>query len=185
MEFLTRNGYDFELQNTWGKTPLLDHLIRVGGQSLATVRLLLGFGVNSHAIDYDGRNAIQLAMFSNTRDFHEIPEILEEKLSLLIKAGVDLHHRDKWGGTPSHDASCHYECWEVWCRALDRNGRKIDEVVREEGELWLLEESSEEGESDEEGGDEEGGDEEGSDEGESEQSPSESQYCTCRASSAY
>ncbi|KAF2785996.1 hypothetical protein K505DRAFT_205690, partial [Melanomma pulvis-pyrius CBS 109.77] len=152
MEFLKRNDYDFELQDGWGDTPLLDNLSLLGKNSLENTLLLLGFGANPHAVNSDGRNAIQAAMASNIfSNYPEKPEILEEKLSLLIEAGVDIHHRDKRGETPSHDARKYYKCWTVWCRALDRNGRKIDEVVREDGELWLLEESSEEGESNKEG----------------------------------
>jgi len=167
MGFLKRNGYDFELQDTSGRTPLLHTLTRPGGQNLAIVRLLLEFGANSHAVDSTGCNAIQLAMSSNIRPkFPEFPEILEEKLSSLIEAGVDLHHRDERGDTPSYYARHFYMCWAVWCRALERNKRKIDDVVREDGELWLLEESSDE-ESNEEENDEEESDEEESDEGES------------------
>ncbi|KAF2474987.1 uncharacterized protein BDR25DRAFT_255524, partial [Lindgomyces ingoldianus] len=127
------------------KTPLLDHVMGIGGRSLATVRLLLEFGVNLDAADLDGRNAIHAAMYSNIRlGERMLPEVLEEMLSLLIEAGVDLHHRDKWGDTPSYSARYDHKCWAAWCRALERNGRKIDEVVQEDEELWLLEESSEE-----------------------------------------
>jgi hypothetical protein len=169
IRFLKCNDYDFELQDELGRTPLLDHLTRPGGLSLAIVRLLLEFGANSHAVDSDGCNAIQLAMSS--KHYSEFPEILEEKLSSLIEAGVDLHHRSKWGYTSSHYARFYYKCWAVWCRALERNGRKIDDVVREDGELWLLEESDEE-ESDEEESDEEENGEEERDEEESDKEES-------------
>lgn len=164
MEFLSQNGYSFEVQDTLGRTPLLAYSSLPGGRCLAIVRLLLEFGANMHAVDSNGCNAIQLAMYSNTQwRQYEVPKVLEEKLSLFIEAGVDLNHRDQWGATPSHDARCHFQCWAVWCRALERNGRKVDEVVREDGELWLLEESREE-ESDEKESDEkeinEGGNEE-------------------------
>jgi ankyrin repeat protein len=133
MKFLKRNGYDFELQGTLDRTPLLDHSAQPGAQNLAIVRLLLEFGANSYAVGSHGCNAIHLAMRSNIHP--EFPEILEEKLSALIEAGVDLHYRNRWGSTPSYYARRLYKCWAVWCRALKRNGRKIDDVVREDGEL--------------------------------------------------
>ena len=137
MEFLRREDYDFEHLDKIGNTPLLHHLKNDGGHCLATVRLLLGFGVDIHATDYRGRNAIQCAMLSTDDEF---PELLEEKLSLLIEAGADIHHRDKWGDTPSHDARYHYKCWSEWRQALKHNGLDILDVVKEEEDWELLEE---------------------------------------------
>lgn len=142
MGFLKRNDYNFELQDEGGKTPLLDHVGGKGERSLSIVRLLLEFGVNPHALDPYGRNAIQIAMSSiaKYKDSYKDLEILEEKLSLLIKRGASPRHRDEEGNSPSYYARCIYTCWSVWCRVLVQNGMTIDEVL-EEGEEWLLKES--------------------------------------------
>lgn len=158
MDFLKRNDYNFELRDENGRTPLLHNLGGTGEKSLAIVRLLLEFGANPHAVDSFGRNAIQIAISSIK--YHPVyegdREVIERKLGLLIKFGVNLRHSDEKG----HTASCYarsYLCWPEWCWTLIQNGIVIDEVVGECKES-LLEESSDEGydeECDEESDDEE------------------------------
>ena len=139
MSFLRAEGYDFEQQDRYGRTPLLDQLSENGNQVLAIVRLLLEFDVNIQATDYGGCNAIQCAMYSYF-DASESAERLETKLGLLIEAGVDIHHRDECGETPSYDARHHYGCWSEWCRVLERHGMDIIEVLKAEDNMSLLEE---------------------------------------------
>lgn len=140
MEILKRKGYDFEKKNTVGRTPLLDHLAVIGRQSLETVRLFLGLGVNIHATDIIGRNALQSVMYGSPRERHrDILEqrqrdILQQKLCLLIKAGADVNHCDDYGDTPSDCAREQYRCWDEWCRALESNGLDIDEVIHADAE---------------------------------------------------
>jgi hypothetical protein len=64
-------------------------------------------------------------------------------MSLLIELGVDIHHRNNTGCTPSLIARIKCDCWAEWCRALERNGLDIQYVLREDGEMHLAEESSE------------------------------------------
>jgi hypothetical protein len=179
---LEANDPNLELQDALGDTALLAFVQSKGAKSLEVVHLLLKLGADVHAINRWGFNAMQYAMRS---PFGELPEIVEEKFSLLIEAGADLHYRNSLGATPSHGARCHYGRWKEWCRALDRNGKKIEDVVRKDGELWLLDENfgwnyfhgkdcrerpifykteGDEEEGDEEEGDEEEGDEEEGDE---------------------
>ena len=139
MNFLKQEEFDFECLGEHGETRLRFFFSRSG---LAIVRLLHEFGANIHAIDNDGRNALHYAMGSNCGPKKEFPELLEEKVSLLIEAGVDPHHCDNHGITPSIYAMGFCGCWSVWRRALERNGLSIDEVVREEGNSWLLEPDS-------------------------------------------
>ncbi|KAJ4312128.1 hypothetical protein N0V94_007606 [Neodidymelliopsis sp. IMI 364377] len=32
--------------------------------------------------------------------------------------------------------------WDVWCEALQENGKNIEEIVRSQGEEWLLDDSN-------------------------------------------
>lgn len=67
------------------------------------------------------------------------PMAIEEIANALIRAGIDVHHRDHDGLTPSMYAK-HCGAWDGWCSALARNGLRIEDVVREEKAEWLLEE---------------------------------------------
>lgn len=149
LKFLMRHGHD--LNSTFAEddaTMILQHAQTNGERSLAIVRLLIELGADLHAVTSRALNAIHCAMFSNVPHHeHEDPEILEEKLSLLIGEGVDLHHRDQWGRTPSYLAKYECRCFTVWCRALERNGKQIEEVLREDGELEFLEDNSDYGKS--------------------------------------
>jgi hypothetical protein len=65
------------------------------------------------------------------------PIAVEEIANALIRAGVDVHHRDHDGLTPSMYAK-RCGAWDGWCSALARNGLLIENVVREEEAEWLL-----------------------------------------------
>ena len=132
MNFLKREGHDFEQKDEDGKTPLLSQLSVDGGQSLEMARLLLEFGANVHATTPAGQNALQCAM--SRSNWEEYREILEQKLCLLIEAGADVNHCDEFGDTPSDDAREHYQCWDEWCRALESNGLNLHEVIQADEE---------------------------------------------------
>lgn len=129
--FLKEQDLDIEQQDVSGRTPLLSALLQIGYPSALFIQLLLEFGANVDATDDHGRNAVQLAMYSksllSTTSKCSWSEMTEEKLCLLIEAGADIHHRDKNGFTPSHDAK-RYDCWDEWCRALERNGRSVEDT---------------------------------------------------------
>ena len=67
------------------------------------------------------------------------PAAAEEIATALIRAGVDVHHRDHDGLTPSMYAK-RCGAWDRWCSALARNGLRVEDVVREEDANWLLDE---------------------------------------------
>lgn len=139
MQFLLQYDYSLEHRDKYGRTPLLDYSYRTGGrQAIETIRLLLEFGANTQAVDIFGQNAIHCAMFAD----NEHSDILEEKFNLLIKGGVDIHQREYGGWTPSRLARA-LGCWETWCKALERNGLEIRDILQQHGELWLLDEWSE------------------------------------------
>lgn len=132
MNFLKNEEYDFEGAEH-GRTPLLDHLGSCGFASLEMTGLLLEFGVNVHATTPLGRNALQCAIYSSKEE--EDREILEQKLCILIKAGVDVDHCDEYGYSPSDYAQeGWFDCWDEWCRALESNGLKIDYVTKADEE---------------------------------------------------
>ena len=132
LEFLKKRGYDFEHRDEAGRTPLLGNMVARGGAGLATAKVLLELGANAHATDLEGRNAIQLAMCSNIvwkpkmvpfeLSSREFTCVLLGKLELLINAGVNLEHKDKYGSTPSRNA-LDYDCWDTWCKVLKQCGK--------------------------------------------------------------
>ena len=135
VKFLNSEGPDSEQRDEWHHTALLVQLHSNWRLGVEVPRLLLELGADTHATDAQGRNALQLAMLYT--DNYEGSDFLVEKLSMLIDAGVDIHHRDSWGNTPSYDARFEYDCWLAWCTSVERNGKEIFSVVKEEGESWL------------------------------------------------
>ncbi|KAF1842839.1 uncharacterized protein K460DRAFT_134979 [Cucurbitaria berberidis CBS 394.84] len=106
-----------------------------------TIRPLMGSGAYVDSTGSLGRNRIQrcfsvLALDDSPGD----PKAVEEIANALIGAGVDIHHRDNDGLTPSMYARKHGR-WSEWLIALERNGKFIEDVVREEKSEWLLEEN--------------------------------------------
>ena len=62
-----------------------------------------------------------------------------EVLSALVEAFPDSINAEDFDRlTPSMTARLH-GVWREWCEALQRNGKRIEDVVREEGSAWLLE----------------------------------------------
>ncbi|KAJ4296295.1 hypothetical protein N0V90_006340 [Kalmusia sp. IMI 367209] len=143
INFLTRNGYDLNERNSQGFTPLHIYCQALGEQSIIFMRTFLKLGADPHLVDIHGYNAIHLALSSRLlwEDQDGTPEhlaILEEKLTVLIKAGTDINLRTYDGDTPSIFARG-FSSWNSWCRALEQTGKAIEDVVREEGNAWLLE----------------------------------------------
>ena len=126
VELLKEEEYDFEILDKAGITPLLDYLSCNGDESLIWVSLLLEYGANAHALGACGMNALWYAMDSSRWEKHR--DILEQKLYLLIKAGVDIKHRCMHGLTPSIYAREYRDCWTEWCNALRRNGISIQHL---------------------------------------------------------
>ena len=109
------------------------NLLRTKGRpSFKLAKTYLELGANPHATNGKEHNTIQCAMFSalslfesdrRTEDFR----IVQDKLELLIRAGVNLEHRDSWGRTLSQTAR-QYGCWEIWCDALKNCGKSVEEL---------------------------------------------------------
>lgn len=138
MKFLKGESFDFEQRNSRGRTPLLDQSYWPGASCLATLPLLLEYGADVHATDNEGNSALHLAMLSNFTTIGEHSGHLKQKLALLVEAGVDLHHRNMKGLTPSYLARFRCDCWDEWCAALRRNGVDVNEVAEAESDLWCL-----------------------------------------------
>ena len=131
---LKSEGLDFEERDDNGRTWFLSLSCGYQGfKSLQMARLLLEHGANVHAADSEGNNAIQLVLSSTEVFSHNV----EEKLTFLVGAGVDVHHRNKNSQTPSMLALV-FNFWDEWCQALKNNGIDIDEVLLAEEDLWDL-----------------------------------------------
>lgn len=90
-----------------------------------------------------GRNPIQRTfgvLIGENSQGKGDPKAVQEVITALIKAGVDIHHRDIDGLTPSMYARRHGH-WTEWCLALERNGKCITRVVTDDNTEWLLEEN--------------------------------------------
>ncbi|KAL7772503.1 hypothetical protein CFE70_002462 [Pyrenophora teres f. teres 0-1] len=87
-----------------------------------------------------GRNRIQRCCCVVVHDDGDgDQDAIAEISNALIKAGVDIHHRDHDGLTPSmYSKRC--GAWEGWCKALERNGHRVEGVLRNEDSEWLLDE---------------------------------------------
>ena len=130
VKLLKEEEYDFEQLDKTGSTALLAHLECSGAESLVWTTVLLDSGANAHALAANGENALQFAMRSSFDEQHR--DVLEQKLYLLIRAGVDVNHRCSHGLTPSMDARQNFYCWIEWCNALSRNSLNILHVVEAE-----------------------------------------------------
>lgn len=139
MGFLKSNDYDFDQQDIWGRILMYHYFSIVEGGDLRLFQLLLEFEFGVQDIDPHGKSILHYAILSY--EFSKASGVMEVKISMLIEAGADIHHRDKHGRTPSYCARVANDrrVWKCWCRALERNGLKIEDVVREDGELYLLE----------------------------------------------
>lgn len=61
-----------------------------------------------------------------------------EILSMIINAGAHVDFAGADGISTSMFARL-YESWDIWCAALARTGRTVEELVSKEGNAWLLE----------------------------------------------
>ncbi|KAI4937429.1 uncharacterized protein J4E92_002160 [Alternaria infectoria] len=87
-----------------------------------------------------GRNRLQRCYSATSHEGSPgDPVAFEEIPNALIRMGVDVHHRDHDGLTPSMYAR-RRGGWDGWCRALARNGLRIEDVVKEDDTEWLLDE---------------------------------------------
>jgi len=140
LTFLKRKGYDLDMTDANGRSPLLTHISGRGAAGLIIARALLDLGANPHSVDRYGNNAMQLAMMSNVawnrRDvgpmvqgMREFPEILLGKLELLVKAGVSLDHENHRGDTVFSIAE-EYHCLDVFRKAMELNS-KLSEYMTE------------------------------------------------------
>lgn len=141
LTFLNRRGYDLNMPDTHGRSPLLAHISARGGAGLVIARTLLDIGADPHSVDRYGNNAIQLAMSSNVawnrenvgpmvRGLREFPEILLGKLELLVKAGVSVDHKNHHGDTVFSIAK-QYNCLDVFGRALELNGKPLEYIIED------------------------------------------------------
>ena len=146
MVFLKEEGYDFEQRDEYSQTALQYHLGKITAESLAASLLLVEFGADIHVTDSKGQNVLWYAMDSFDkyrwkRGYMWVQRInldqnksniVEQKLSYLIKARVDIHHRDMQQNILSL-AALNNDCWKEWCRALKTNGLCIRDVLEAEG----------------------------------------------------
>ncbi|OAG10517.1 uncharacterized protein CC84DRAFT_486690 [Paraphaeosphaeria sporulosa] len=147
--FFSQNGMTQELQGDRIIEVSLDICARPYQESLRNISWLLELGMDPStigSIDLTGENGLHSSIRVRARrwEWNGRPDpiserkVLEEKLVLLIKAGISIHHRDRKGKTPSvYARGCN--CWDMWCRALERAGFKVDEVLQEENNEWLQE----------------------------------------------
>lgn len=136
IQFRQRRGYDIDVPIKNGLTTLLQCLHSGGEGSLLFVRLLLQFGADVRKLFMEC-GPLHMAMFGDFDHLdHRSLEILEEKLCMLIKAGADIHLQTAKVHTPSI-LSLENKCFDEWCRALERNGRNIDDVMWAERVIWV------------------------------------------------
>lgn len=67
----------------------------------------------------------------------------ENLLHAYIQAGANIHALDFDRRTPSTNARLSHG-WTQWCRVIHEKGKIIEEVLRDEGNEWLLEDGWEE-----------------------------------------
>ncbi|KAH7082052.1 hypothetical protein FB567DRAFT_97399 [Paraphoma chrysanthemicola] len=81
-----------------------------------------------------------LVWLKNARTLRLADEIrFANILDVLIEHGVDTGSRDYEWMTPSTYARV-YKVWPQWCKALENNGKRIEDILELEGNTWLLQE---------------------------------------------
>lgn len=123
---LKEEGYDFD-RSYAGINLLGVYLLHTGQFSVELVRNLLECGA-SLPVGPRGLSLLSLPMVQSKEE--SCREVLVQKFSLLIKAGVDVNFVDKSGATPS-DHARNNGCWDEWCRALESNNLSIEEVLED------------------------------------------------------
>ena len=132
LSILKASSYDFQ-QIMDGAIPLLSHSLFPGADAVETVRLLLAFGANVHAIDDRGRNSLHCAITSSRKE--RFPDVLERKFRILIEAGCNVNHCATNDGSTPSDLALDLGCWDEWCMALESNGLEVSEVIQEDTRL--------------------------------------------------
>lgn len=135
-------GYSFEQRLSDGDSPLVycveSCFFDIGkNRHLASLPILLGLGVNVNATTDGDSNALHGLLWSlsfTEEDGQEARAIFENVVKLLISAGIDLHHRNYNGFTPSQTAYL-LDLWKDWCRALKWSGVGIEQMLRAEADL--------------------------------------------------
>jgi hypothetical protein len=64
-------------------------------------------------------------------------DVRKHVLNILIESGADVLHVSHDGTTISEEAQANGHL-DVWCEALQENGKSIEEVVRLKRQEWLL-----------------------------------------------
>jgi hypothetical protein len=109
------------------------------------VRLLLESGADPNTIWY-GRFAyltVFLKFMSPNQGLvcSQNHNIRKQVLSAFIEAEADVFYRNMEGESLSGLARI-FNHWDAWCEALQENGKNIEEIVRSQGEEWLLDDSN-------------------------------------------
>lgn len=119
-------------------TPTLDQLLWDWPTIQTLVLALTSHGLQVDTLGSNGRNRLQRSLIVlQWEEKPGNPQAIIETADALIKVGIDLHHRDHDGLTPSMYAKC-YAQWDPWCIALERNGLTVEEVMKEDDSEWLL-----------------------------------------------
>jgi hypothetical protein len=100
------------------------------------LQLLFEAGAPVSGNDADGRNMIGCFMGSDGKMRYETSTLIEV-LSVLIERGVGIDYTCPEGLTPSMYAR-YIGRWNEWRVALRRNNKNIEDVVKAEGNEWLL-----------------------------------------------
>ncbi|KAF2440247.1 hypothetical protein P171DRAFT_435078 [Karstenula rhodostoma CBS 690.94] len=147
--FLVRNGIVDEFRDKDFKRAFMYYCYSPHQNSVANLAMFLELGMDPNTMsptNSTGRNGLHESIRHRSKGRkwkykrHPVSErrVLEKKLVVLIKAGTSIHHRDSDGHTPSIYARG-YNWWDVWCRALERAGFNIDEMLEVENNEWLQE----------------------------------------------
>jgi hypothetical protein len=99
--------------------------------------LLIEAGAPIQSKDAFGRNRIASFLHYATWSLYDRSTIIDI-LGILIEKGVNVNETFRNKLTPSMYARLE-DRWDEWCAALERQNRKIDDVLRVEGNEWLLE----------------------------------------------
>jgi ankyrin repeat protein len=113
------------------------------------VRLLLDCGAHPNTAEVDGMTPLHVFMitglFRQCVSAGSTHDVRKHVLNILIESGADVLHVSHDGTTISEKAQANGHL-DVWCEALQENGKSIEEIVRLQRQEWLLDDgiSSEE-----------------------------------------
>lgn len=105
-------------------------------QTLCELMLLLvEAGANALGKSIFGLGFIPYLM--HCKDKYRTTWAFKDLLYAFVQAGADVHERDRMQRTCSMKARA-LDIWPLWCQALQDSGKDIEEVLRVEGNEWLL-----------------------------------------------